>query len=378
MTVKYDSDGNQFWTAPYAGSALATDTNGNLGVTGFGTSINTVKLSPAGSNLWVQSYGTSCGPALTVGQAIATDTSGNFYVTGNYPAFCYGPVTPYELLLIKCDASGNLVWTADYYGNGVTPTRVRGETLDGANNVFLIANVEYALYEVLEFSNNGELIWSATPNNNVYSEPTGLVLDAATNLLFSGTAGNNNPNFIYGTYKINTSGIPLWTNYYPEPPRGVSVATSIAIDSANNSYVTGYSPGPNGTNNIVTIKYDPNGNQLWLQRYTSSGNDNAAGNAIAVDNSGNVYVAGYETLPGGGTGIVTIKYIPVSLQRRADGTVLLETQGSPGESFDIEASIDLLNWLDLGTFFADTNGLLQFDDTNAPNFPSRFYYTNPQ
>jgi hypothetical protein len=27
---------------------------------------------------------------------------------------------------------------------------------------------------------------------------------------------------------------------------------------------------------------------------------------------------------------------------------------------------------------AHTNGLLQFDDTNAPNYPARFYYTNPR
>jgi hypothetical protein len=27
---------------------------------------------------------------------------------------------------------------------------------------------------------------------------------------------------------------------------------------------------------------------------------------------------------------------------------------------------------------ADTNGLMQFDDTNAPNYPARFYVTNPQ
>jgi hypothetical protein len=58
--------------------------------------------------------------------------------------------------------------------------------------------------------------------------------------------------------------------------------------------------------------------------------------------------------------------------------ILLQAQGSPGESFDIEASADLLNWLDLGIATADTNGLMQFDDTNAPNYPARFYYTNPQ
>jgi streptogramin lyase len=156
------------------------------------------------------------------------------------------------------------------------------------------------------------------------------------------------------------------------------VANGIALDNGNNSYVTGYSPGTNSANDIVTIKYGPNGNQIWQERYANPGNGNAAGNAISVDKSGNVYVAGYDTTAAGGTETVLIKYSPVTLQRKPDGTVLLETQGSPGESFDIEASIDLLNWLDLGTVLADTNGLLQFDDTNAPNFPSRFYHTNPQ
>jgi streptogramin lyase len=150
---------------------------------------------------------------------------------------------------------------------------------------------------------------------------------------------------------------------------------SIAVDSANNAYVTGYSPG---TNDIVTIKYDPNGNQVWLQRYTSPSGGNAAGNAIAVDNNGNVYVAGYDTTAQGGTEIVTIKYSPVTLQRQPNGTVLLQAQGSPGEAFEIEASTNLLDWLDLGTVQADTNGRVQFDDTNAPAFPARFYYTTPQ
>jgi hypothetical protein len=32
----------------------------------------------------------------------------------------------------------------------------------------------------------------------------------------------------------------------------------------------------------------------------------------------------------------------------------------------------------LGSVTANTNGLVQFDDTNAPNYPARFYLTNPQ
>jgi P pilus assembly chaperone PapD len=158
----------------------------------------------------------------------------------------------------------------------------------------------------------------------------------------------------------------------------MSGGTAVTSDPANNCYVTGNSPGTNSNNAIVTIKYDQNGNQIWLQRYQSLGNGNAAGNAVAVDNNGNVYVTGYDTTAAGGTEMITIKYSPVTLQPQSDGTLRLQAQGSPGESFDVKASTDLQTWLDLGSVTADTNGLVQFDDTNAPNFDFRFYVTNPQ
>jgi len=198
------------------------------------------------------------------------------------------------------------------------------------------------------------------------------------NVLVTGDDAYDYPNTSYGTYKVKMDGAYVWTNLYPKVVTGSSVATSIAVDSVNNSYVTGYSPGTNSLNDIVTIKYGPNGNQIWLQRYNGPGNANDAGNAIAIDNNGNVYVTGYDTTAAGGTEIVTIKYSPVTLKKQADGTILLQAQGYAGESFDIQASADLLHWLDLGSVTADTNGLMQFDDTNAANYPARFYYTNPQ
>jgi uncharacterized protein (AIM24 family) len=104
-----------------------------------------------------------------------------------------------------------------------------------------------------------------------------------------------------------------------------------------------------------------------VQRYNGPGNGNDAGNAIAVDNAGNVYVAGYETETNGSTEMVLIKYSAVALQRQSNGNVILQAHGSPGEIFDL-----------LGTNSADTNGFVQFDDTNAPSFNCRFYYTVPQ
>jgi hypothetical protein len=125
------------------------------------------------------------------------------------------------------------------------------------------------------------------------------------------------------------------------------------------------------------LKYASTGNQVWLQRYTGFGYG-AVGNAIAVDSNGNVYVAGYETVSGGGTQMVLIKYSPVGAQRQSNGNFILQTYGSPGENFDIQASTNLQTWQDLGHTIADTNGFAQFADTNASNFNARFYFTSPQ
>jgi len=158
-----------------------------------------------------------------------------------------------------------------------------------------------------------------------------------------------------------------------------NAATAITADHANHVYVTGISPGTNTGNDIVTIKYDNKGDQLWVQRYNGPGNGNAAASAIAVDALGNVYVTGYDTTAAGGTEMVTIKYSPSpSGSLQTNGAFLLQTTGELGEIFDIQATTNFTNWLTLGTTNADTNGFLQFLDTNAPLFPNRFYLPIPQ
>ena len=76
--------------------------------------------------------------------------------------------------------------------------------------------------------------------------------------------------------------------------------------------------------------------------------------------------------------MILIKYSPVTIQKQSNGNVILHAYGSPGETFDLQASTNLQTWQDLGTIAADTNGNVLFDDTNAALFPNRFYYTVPQ
>ena len=383
LTVKYDTNGTQLWTAAYNGAAIGMDMSNNAVVTGFDSGFNTIKLGPTGSNLWSVSYISPYGPAIS--QALVVDGIGSAYVAGSDTYVCYseGPSTICynEALLVKYDQNGNQLWETLSSSSSIPTVQVAGLALDLWTNIYVLSNPYLQPYSTFRFNGDGiQTSSSFNPTANGGSMAYGLAIDSMGNAIVTGYDGHYSANtpFPIGTYKIGTNGAYLWTNLYYSIVVSASVGTAVAVDSANSAYVTGYSPGISGTNNIVTIKYAANGNQLWLQSYNGLNAGNDAGNAIAVDNNGNVYVTGYETLPGGGTGIVTIKYSPITIQRQTNGTVLIETQGSPGESFDIQASSDLLNWLDLGTYLADTNGLMQFDDTNAPNFPARFYYTNPR
>ena len=381
LTVRYDSNGNQVWTAPYDGAAVAMDSGGNSIVTGFASTFDTVKIAPNGTNLWTTSYVEPNGPVIS--QAVVVDRTGNLYVAGSdtYDCFYEGPnvICVNGLLLIKYDQNGSQIWKNIVPIGSVPEVQVSGLVLDSSANVYVEVNGYGQEYSTYGYTKDGNGLWVAfNPTGDGYSLAYNMAVDNQGNVLVTGQNANFYPSMQYGTYRINTNGAYVRTNLYPPSPTGISASTAITVDQVNGVYVTGYSPGANGTNDIVTIKYDPNGNQIWLQRYSSPGNGNDAGNAIAVDKNGNVYVTGYETTAAGGTEIVTIKYSPITLQRRSDGTVILQAQGSPGESFDIQASTNLLNWLNLGSVLADTNGLMQFDDTNAPAFPSRFYYTSPQ
>ncbi len=60
----------------------------------------------------------------------------------------------------------------------------------------------------------------------------------------------------------------------------------------SNLLVTSNTKTPNGTTNVLTIKYDKDGSSIWKEEFDSGNNENDYGAAIAPDAYGNIYVAG--------------------------------------------------------------------------------------
>jgi len=100
-----------------------------------------------------------------------------------------------------------------------------------------------------------------------------------------------------------------WVARYNGPGNGEDTASELAIDDSGNVYVTGSSKGAEGTYQFATIKYDNDGNELWVARFEGPNSQcNNYANALALDSSGNVYVAGTGVGEWSGYDCVVVKY----------------------------------------------------------------------
>ncbi len=120
----------------------------------------------------------------------------------------------------------------------------------------------------------------------------------------TGTTG-----FDYVTIKYKQNGDTAWVRRYNGTGNGVDTAVAIAVDNLCNVYVTGASYGTSSYFDYATIKYKSDGDTAWVRRYSGYDQGNAA-HAIAVDDSGNVYVTGQSRNGQISSSYATIKYKP--------------------------------------------------------------------
>lgn len=91
----------------------------------------------------------------------------------------------------------------------------------------------------------------------------------------------------------------------PPPAPAYDAAADIRADALGNVYITGSSMEPVAPLwfNLMTVKYAPNGTELWVRVYDGLPGYDDVGNALRVDSAGNVYVTGESDAD-----LVTLKY----------------------------------------------------------------------
>ncbi|MCI0746751.1 MAG: SBBP repeat-containing protein [Verrucomicrobia subdivision 3 bacterium] len=167
-----------------------------------------------------------------------------------------------------------------------------------------------------------------------YNGPAGDSIDSAVAIAagsdgavyVTGRSSGPGTGFDIATVKYDPAGQELWAARYDGPGNDFDRPTDLAVDEAGNVYVTGYSWGSKTREDIVIIKYDSSGNQLWVARYDGADHQDDQGHAIVVDGQGNVYVTGSTiSLTGAyNQDVVTIKYNAAGAQLwavRYDGPV---------------------------------------------------------
>jgi uncharacterized delta-60 repeat protein len=308
-TIKYDTDGNQLWVSKYNGpgnggdgaAAIAVDSSGNVYVTGYskgsGTENDyaTIKYDSSGNQLWVARYDNSNN--YDNANAIAVDSSGNVYVTGSSGT---GPTGNYhDYATIKYNSSGGQQWVARYNGPGADSDYANSIVLDSSGNVYVTGgstgsgtSVDYA---TIKYNSSGDQQWVARYNGpgNSGDVAYGLAVDSSGNVYIAGDSAGSGTNSDFATIKYDSAGAEQWVARYNGPGNGGDYAYSMAIDSSGNVYVAGSSWGSGTLYDFETIKYDTNGNESWAVRYDDPFNSDDGGRAIAIDGSGDIYAAGW-------------------------------------------------------------------------------------
>ena len=125
----------------------------------------------------------------------------------------------------------------------------------------------------------------------------------------------------------------------------------------------------------TTVKFDSNGNELWVARYIGPGHGPDFAAAVAVDSHGNVYVTGSSFGDGTGYDFATVKYVQgpqlTSELMSPSGQFRFTLLGEAGRTYAIQASIDLKHWETVTSLFNST-GTNQFMEP-ATNSKPRFY-----
>jgi hypothetical protein len=276
--IAVDSSGNAFMTGEnFSGDFPMVDPyDGSYNGGNYDAIIS--KLSTTGDSLLYSTY--LGGSDSDVGLNIAADHSGCAYVVGFTGSTNFPTVDPYDssynggqdVFITKLSPSGNSLIFSTYLG-GSGWERPYGLDVDNSGNIYMTGGTssgDFPTFNPYDGSYNGGL------NNHTDAfvtklSPTGIFL-------------------VYSTYLGGS-----------EDDEGYDVA----IDNSGNAYVIGttrstnfptlnpiqtYQGQANYSDAFVT-KLSPSGNSLIYSTYLG-GNAHDEGIAIAIDDSGNAYVAG--------------------------------------------------------------------------------------
>jgi len=310
FVVKYNSSGTKQWTNQLGSSSrdsandVATDSSGNIYVTGTtyweldgNTSAGkadlfVVKYNSSGTWQWTKQNGTD---RYDEARGVATDSSGNVYVTGYTEGGLDGNTSEgkADLFVVKYNSSGTKQWTKQLgtwdsdFANGVATDSsgnvyVTGSTFRNFDGNTSAGNADLF---VVKYNASGSKQWTRQLGSSSRDYANDVVTDSSGNVYVTGTTyggldGNTSAgNADLFVVKYNSSGSKQWTNQLGTS--STDTANGVTTDSSGNVYVAGGTYGgldgntSAGVNDLFVVKYNSSGTKQWTRQLGSSSRDYA-------------------------------------------------------------------------------------------------------
>ena len=329
VTFKYSPSGTQEWTAIYSGAAknndhgnvIALDNQGNVYVAGasYGTGnalqdFITIKYNSAGQKIWEARYN-GPGNSFDAVKAMSIDLSGNVYITGQSEG---GKGFSFDIATIKYNSAGVEQWVVRYNSPANFDDYPNSLVIDSKDNIYVAGQIRvapgaYFDYVTIKYNSSGQQQWLKTFNGTGGGDDkaNSVAVDGAGNVFVTGISTiDKNASYLTDmvTIKYDAAGNEIWKSQYDGPGKSSDGAASIKLDGVGNIYVFGSSNGGLSTQmDYATIKYNPEGAKIWEARYNASGGNTEEAHAMVLDAKGDIYVTGNSAGPTG-RDYTTIKY----------------------------------------------------------------------
>lgn len=364
---KLDPSGNFVWAkrlgAPASacntrGQSITTDINNNIYIAGWsnctidldpgtGTYFSTpgyyddafiLKLDSNGSFIWAKQIN---GPGYDNCYSITMDANGYIYATGRFrdvtdfdPGMSIYNLTSNgfdDIFVLKLDSNGNFIWAGnmggsnsdygasikvDIQGNVYTTGRfIDTADFDPGMSVVNLIDTGGSAAFVSKLNSTGNFEWAKSFGGVGGNVGRGIEVDNAGNVYSTGQF-NGNIDFDPGVgiynlsssgitsifiSKLNSNGLFVWANKFGGT--GDNGATSIALDTMNNVYISGaftgvadFDPGPSVYNlygsstDIFIAVYDSGCGLRWARNFSGPYGEGA--NSLVLDNVGDIYITG--------------------------------------------------------------------------------------
>lgn len=289
------SVGQYDWSSTCLDTQKRLCTTGNKVETGQGTNISTIRYNADGTIAWESAWnGTTNGDDY--GTAITCDANAVYVCGATYNI----TNSDFDFVVLKYNlANGSLIWSyiySDPAGGLDIPADI---ALDAQGKIFVTgvrqSTSTLADYCTLSLSNAGTLIWSQFYDyNGMYEVAAKVVINQAGDCIITGGSGNSLADGDFCTVLYSNTGTQLGVKRSSSPAYNFDLPMDLKKDASDNIYVVGRVGTTSTGEDIKLLKMDADLNIVWTITKDGYGHHDL-GQTMALDDVGNIYVAGYFT-----------------------------------------------------------------------------------